>query len=166
MDEEARVKGRKVGFAIRQQNTAFTRRFLQDGIAEGLDEVTIMHGWVMGYLHHNEDREIYQKTLESEFGIGRSSVASLVKLMESKGYIRREAVPGDARLKKIVLTPEGRATALRVKSTLDGMEQDILKDISLEELRIYFSVADKIVHNLDNQRPWEKEGLRKEEKLC
>ena len=157
MDEEARVKGRKVGFAIRMQNTAFTRRFMSDGIAEGLDEVTIMHGWVMGYLHRNEDKEIYQKTLESVFGIGRSSVASLVKLMESKGYIKREAVPGDARLKKIMLTPEGRETALKVKSTLDAVEEDVLRGISPEELRIYFSVADKIVHNLDNQRPLEEE---------
>lgn len=151
MDEETLVKSKKVGFAIRKQNTAFTRRFMNDGFAVGLDEVTIMHAWVMGYLHHNEDKEIYQKSLESEFGIGRSSVASLVKLMENKGYIKREAVPGDARLKKIMLTPEGRETSFKVKSTLDAMEKDILKDISPEELQIYFSVADKIVHNLDNQ---------------
>lgn len=151
MDEDALVKSKKVGFAIRKQNTAFTRRFMNEGFAVGLDEVTIMHAWVMGYLHRNEDKEIYQKSLESEFGIGRSSVASLVKLMENKGYIKREAVPGDARLKRIVLTTEGRETALKVKYTLDGMEKDILRDISPEELRIYFSVADKIVHNLDNQ---------------
>lgn len=151
MDEDALVKSKKVGFAIRKQNTAFTRRFMNEGFAVGLDEVTIMHAWVMGYLHRNEDKKIYQKSLESEFGIGRSSVASLVKLMENKGYIKREAVPGDARLKRIVLTTEGRETALKVKYTLDGMEKDILRDISPEELRIYFSVADKIVHNLDNQ---------------
>lgn len=138
MDEDALVKSKKVGFAIRKQNTAFTRRFMNEGFAVGLDEVTIMHAWVMGYLHRNEDKEIYQKSLESEFGIGRSSVASLVKLMENKGYIKREAVPGDARLKRIVLTTEGRETALKVKYTLDGMEKDILRDISPEELRIYF----------------------------
>lgn len=147
------MKKKRIGFAIRMQNTAFNRRFWNDGVAEGLDEVTIMHGWIMGYLHKNEGKEIYQKTLESNFGIGRSSVASLVKLMEKKGYIMREAVAGDARLKKIVLTPQGRAIALRVKSTLEDIEQDILEDISPEELEIYFSVADKIVHNLDKQRP-------------
>lgn len=152
MKEEACVRQRKVGFAIRMQNTAFTRRFMCEGIADGWDEVTIMHGWVLGYLHRNEDKEIYQKTLESNFGIGRSSVASLVKLMESKGYIKREAVPGDARLKKIVLTPEGRAIAMRTKNTLDGMEEDILKGITPEELKVYFSVVDKIIHNLDNQK--------------
>lgn len=157
MNKEGRANERKVGLAIRMQHTAFTRRFLNDGMAGGLDEITIMHGWIMGYLHRNEDKEIYQKTLESDFGICRSSVTSLVKLMEKKGYIRREAVPGDARLKKIVLTPEGRATAIKVKNTLDGMELDILKGISPEELQTYFAVADKIMSNLDNQKPMEQE---------
>lgn len=152
MKREGRANERKVGFAIRMQNTAFTRRFLQDGLADGLDEVTIMHGWIMGYLHRNEDKDIYQKTIESEFGICRSSVTSLVKLMEKKGYIRRETVPGDARLKKIVLTSEGKATAIRVKETLDNMECDILKGISQEELQTYFAVADKIKSNLDGQK--------------
>ncbi|MBQ3164655.1 MAG: MarR family transcriptional regulator [Lachnospiraceae bacterium] len=152
MKREGRENERKVGYAIRMQNTAFTRRFLQDGLADGLDEVTIMHGWIMGYLHRNEDKDIYQKTIESEFGIGRSSVTSLVKLMEKKGYIRRETVPGDARLKKIVLTSEGKATAIRVKETLDNMELDILKGISQEELQTYFAVVDKIKSNLDGQK--------------
>lgn len=155
MKQEGRANERKVGFAIRMQNTAFTRRFINDGMAGGLDEVTIMHGWIMGYLHKNEDKEIYQKTIESEFGICRSSVTSLVKLMEQKGYIRRENVPGDARLKKIVLTPEGRATAIRVKETLDNMELDILKGISREELQTYFAVSEKIKKNLELQKPTE-----------
>lgn len=152
MGQEGRTNDRKVGFAIRMQNTAFTRRFLHDGMAGGLDEVTIMHGWIMGYLHRNEAKDIYQKTIESEFGICRSSVTSLVKLMEKKGYIRREAVPGDARLKKIVLTSDGRATAIRVKETLDNMENVILKGISKEELQTYFAVADKIKNNLDSHK--------------
>lgn len=155
MEKEERANGRKVGFAIRMQHTAFTRRFMQDGTAGGLDEVTIMHGWIMSYLHRNEDKDIYQKTIESEFGICRSSVTSLVKLMEKKGYIVREAVPGDARLKKIVLTPEGKATAIRIKETLDGMELEMLKGISPEELQTYFAVADRIKRNLESQKPTE-----------
>lgn len=155
MKQEGRANERKVGFAIRMQNTVFTRRFMKDGMAGGLDEVTIMHGWIMGYLHRNEDKEIYQKTIESEFGICRSSVTSIVKLMEKKGYIQRENVPGDARLKKIVLTPQGRATAIRVKETLDDMELDILKGISQEELQTYFAVSEKIKNNLELQKPTE-----------
>ncbi len=156
MDKEGQVNERKVGLAIRMQHKAFAGRFLIDGMADGLDEVTITHGRILGYLHRNEDKEIYQKTLESDFGICRSSVTSLVKLMEEKGYIRREAVPGDARLKKIVLTPQGRKTAIQVKNIMDNMELDILKGISTEELQTYFFVADKIMSNLDSKKPTEQ----------
>ena len=90
MEEKHHNRERKVGQAIRSMNGAFKNRFLKEGLAVGLDEVTIMHGWIMGYLKHNEHRDIYQKTIESDFSIGRSSVTSLVKLMENKGYIARD----------------------------------------------------------------------------
>ena len=28
--------------------------------AEGLDEVTLMHGWILRYLYEHQDAEIYQ----------------------------------------------------------------------------------------------------------
>lgn len=146
-DEFARV--RKVGHVIRELNRNFKRRFILEGAAEGLDEVTIMHGWIMGYLHCNEHRDIYQKTLESDFGIRRSSVTSLVQMMEKKGYICRETVPGDARLKKICLTEDGKDTAMKIWHTLDSMEEQMLDGIDAQELDTFFTVADKIRSNLD-----------------
>ena len=152
MEEKHHNRERKVGQAIRSMNGAFKNRFLKEGLAVGLDEVTIMHGWIMGYLKHNEHRDIYQKTIESDFSIGRSSVTSLVKLMENKGYIAREAVPGDARLKKIVLTELGDETARKSKDTLDGMEHQMLAGVEEKELEIFFKVSDQIVQNLRNER--------------
>ena len=32
--------------------------------AEGLDEVTLMHGWILRYLYEHQDAEIYQKDIE------------------------------------------------------------------------------------------------------
>ena len=152
MEEKHHNRERKVGQAIRSMNGAFKNRFLKEGLAVGLDEVTIMHGWIMGYLKHNEHRDIYQKTIESDFSIGRSSVTSLVKLMENKGYIAREAVPGDARLKKIVLTELGDETARKSKDALDGMEHQMLAGVEEKELEIFFKVSDQIVQNLRNER--------------
>ena len=56
------------GKMIRELNSAFKKNFIICGTAEGLDEVTLMHGWIMGYLYHNQGREIYQKTIESVLG--------------------------------------------------------------------------------------------------
>lgn len=144
---------RKVGHAIRQLDSSFKRRFMNDGIAAGLDEVTIMHGWILGYLHRNElyeNKDIYQKTIESEFCMGRSTVTSIVQLMEKKGYICRESVAGDARLKKIILTDIGRETAVKSKQILDNIEKCMLMDVSKEELASFYKVADQIASNLNS----------------
>ena len=34
---------------------------------EGLDEIALMHGWILRYLYEHQDKEIYQKDIEKEF---------------------------------------------------------------------------------------------------
>ena len=60
-----------------------------------------MHGRILGYLYWSRPKDVYQKDIEEHFNITRSSVAGIVKLMEQKGYILRQSVQGDARLKKL-----------------------------------------------------------------
>lgn len=142
-------KPQKLGCAIRQLNSAFKRRFMKEGMEAGIDEVTIMHGWIMGYLEHNTHRDIYQKTIEADFSMGKSTVTSVVKLMEQKGYIKREAVAGDARLKKIVLTEEGKQMSGLCRNTLNQIDANILAGIPASEIEAFFAVAEKITQNLE-----------------
>lgn len=141
----------KIGYLIRRMNKTFKNRIMYQGIKDGLDEVTLMHAWIMGYLHRNEieGHEIFQRDLESHFGLSRSSVTSIVQMMEKKDYIIRESVPNDARLKKIRLTDTGRETSNRVKDTLDRIELDIEKDLDPRELEIFIKIALKIIDNLE-----------------
>ena len=55
--------------------------------------------------------DVYQKDIEEEFRIRKSTVTGILKLLEKNGFIRRESVPQDARLKRIV--PTARAESLR-----------------------------------------------------
>ncbi|MBO5031266.1 MAG: MarR family transcriptional regulator [Lachnospiraceae bacterium] len=133
---------------IKSLNGAFKNKFLKCGIEEGLDEVTFMHGWIMGYLQRNQDREIYQKTIESEFNIKRSTVTAILQLMEKKGYIKREAVAGDARLKRILLTEQGAETAKKTKDIIDKMDIALLEGIEEDELDIFYKVSEKLLENM------------------
>ena len=72
--------------------------------AEGLDEVTLMHGWILRYLYEHQDAEIYQKDIEKYFGICRSGVTNIIQALEKKGLVCRASVASDARLKKVMLT--------------------------------------------------------------
>ena len=107
-----------------------------------------MHGWIMGYLYHNKDKEIYQKTIESKFSIQRSTVTSILQLMEKKGYIRREAVEGDARLKRIVLTELGTETAIKARSMIESMEERLIEGIEENKMDIFLEVAAKMRENM------------------
>ena len=148
-DGNSECRERHIGHVIRMLHTTFKQKFMKVGTDENFDEVTMMHGWIMGYLHNNEDRSIYQKTIESEFNIRRSTVTNILQLMEKKGYISRETVDGDARLKRIVLTPQGREIAVRTRNMIDKMEECLAKDIEPQELECFYKVAGKIKANLD-----------------
>ena len=72
-----------------------------------VDNVTPMHDWIMSYLYWHKNEAVYQRDIEREFSITRSTVTNILQLMERKGYIERQSVPQDARLKRLILTEEG-----------------------------------------------------------
>ncbi|MDE7478501.1 MAG: MarR family winged helix-turn-helix transcriptional regulator [Lachnospiraceae bacterium] len=139
---------RKIGHTVRELNGAFKKKFMTCGMKAGLDEVTLMHGWIMGYLYHNQERAIYQKTIESDFGIKRSTVTTILQLMEKKGYIKRVAVEGDARLKQIFLTEQGAEIAVKTMTMIEDMESSILKGIEEDKLNIFYEVVQQLMNNM------------------
>lgn len=72
------------------------------------EELTAMQRHVLKFiLLESEHKDIYQKDVEEEFCIRKSTATGILKLMEEHGFITREAVESDARLKRIV--PTGKA---------------------------------------------------------
>ena len=109
-----------------------------------------MHGWILGYLCRNEDKDIFQKDIEAEFKICRSTVTNVLKLMEKKGYIRRESVPYGARRKKLVLTDTGRELHEKTKDMIDILEEQTIEGIAKEDLDTFYRVIDQLKSNVKN----------------
>lgn len=137
-----------LGPRIKFLSLAFARKFLEIARAEGIDEVTIMHGQILGYLYHCRHKDIYQKDLEETFHISRSSVTGIVKLMEQKGYILRQSVPGDARLKKLSLTEPGTQACKEAMAAFRQVEALAAQGLTQEQLDTFFSLCDIIQNNL------------------
>ena len=89
-------------------NNLIFRRIGQISRANGVEAVTPMHGWIMEYLYRHSETPVFQRDIEREFSITRSTVTNILQLMERKGYIARQSVAQDARLKQLVLTEKGR----------------------------------------------------------
>ena len=92
---------------IRRVDNLIFRKINQFARENGVEQATPMHGWIIGYLYRHRDTPVFQRDIEREFSITRSTVTNILQLMERKGYIQRLSVPQDARLKQLVLTEEG-----------------------------------------------------------
>lgn len=98
---------RKIGPEIHCTDLKLSRNLSAHVRKSGVDEVTMMHGWIIRYLYENREQDIFQKDIEQRFAVGRSTVTNLIQLMEKKGFVKRESVKQDARLKKVILTEKG-----------------------------------------------------------
>ncbi len=111
--------------------------------AEGLDEVTLMHGWILRYLYEHQDAEIYQKDIEKYFGICRSGVTNIIQALEKKGLVCRASVASDARLKKVMLTEAGRESHEKLGEIFKRMDAELEEGITEEELQAFLRVTHK-----------------------
>lgn len=140
-----------IGLEISKTNNVLKRKCCIDDIYDDHSEITGKHGWIIGYLSENQDKEIFQRDIEEKFSIRRSTVSAIIKLMEKNGFIRREGVESDARLKKLVLTSKAKEIHSRMMAALDSMEINLRQDISPDELSVFFSVLEKIRNNAERQ---------------
>lgn len=157
-------KQEKIGLEIRKLNHEMNRNLELQVKAEGIDEVTLMHGWIMRYLYENREKEIYQKDIEKHFSIGRSTVTSIIQLMEKKGFIERQAVQSDARLKKVLLTEKGEKTHETIEALIIQLNQNMMEGIEPEELQTFLEVLSKIRQNIERKREEKKEKTEKNRK--
>lgn len=81
---------------------------------------------MLHYIAENSaKKDVFQRDVENEFHIRRSSVTSLVQQLEKSGLITRVSVDFDARLKKLVLTEKGRQVRNEIGSKIDTFEEEI-----------------------------------------
>lgn len=111
--------------------------------------ITDTQGRVLRYIwEESKKREVFQKDIEDEFDIRRSSVTQIIKLLERDGLIVRESVQRDARLKKLVLTEK----AIEIQKLMNGkvreLEAEMQKDISPEEKELFLKILCKIRTNV------------------
>ena len=140
---------RKIGIDIHRLDNRIRRCVQRTASQHEMEAVSGTNGRIIRFLSEHTDRDIYQKDLESEFGITRSTASRVLRLMEQKGLVERQSVPQDARLKKLVLTPKALAVHEGVISRIRATEARITKDVTPEELEQFFAITAKFRRNLE-----------------
>ena len=126
------------------------RRFLCKNSAaiKSKDEVTGTNLRIIRFLKNNEHRDIYQKDVEKEFGITRSTASRVLVLMEEKGLVKRLSVDHDARLKKLVLTEKSARMGEAMYQVGEKTDAQLLQGFSDEEKEQLYHFIDRMVENL------------------
>ena len=150
----------RVGFTIRRLDHVLKRNLEARVQQEGIDEITLMHGWIIRYLYENRERDIFQKDIEKQFSIGRSTVTGILQILEKKGFVGREFVAYDARLKKVTLTKKGKESHQKIEELITHQNKRMTEGIDGQELQIFLKVAEQIRMNLERDKTTEGETER------
>lgn len=142
----------RVGFEIRRLDHTISKAIEARVKEEGIDEITLMNGWIMRYLYENRKKDIFQKDIEKFFSIGRSTVTNIIQILEKKGYVRRESVEYDARLKKVILTEQGIENHEKIEAIIGCTNQRMIQGIKEEELKVFLRVANQIRENVEKEK--------------
>mgnify|MGYP000565056786 FL=1 len=91
-DECCRAE-RQIGYEVRTLNQVIGR--LVNSYQSKVDEkagINRMQGWIIGYLYRHSEEAVFQKDLEAEFQMARSTASGILQAMEKKGLITRESI--------------------------------------------------------------------------
>ena len=141
-----------VGHQIHKMDRTISKLLEMRVKDEGLDEATLMHGWILRYLYEHQEQDIYQKDIEKYFGICRSGVTSIIQALEKKGQVYRASVETDARLKKVMLTEKGKSSHEKLGEIFQKMDADLEDGISEEEIQAFMKVINKVYCNIEKMK--------------
>ena len=139
---------RHVGYEIKALSNLLRRKVLESAGTHDGDEFTEMQVKVLGFLAHNRDQEICQKDIEEAFYIRRSTASRLLKRLEGQGFIVRQAVERDARLKQVVPTPKADALCQQVMERIDSVEGMLTRGLSQAGVDQFLATVEKLKQNL------------------
>ncbi|MCR1850334.1 MarR family transcriptional regulator [Paeniclostridium sordellii] len=140
----------KLGLDISKINHIISRKMDASVINAIDDNLTISQAYVIDFISiEGKNKEIFQKDLEREFDLKRSSVSLMLNNMEKSDLIERVPVTEDARLKKIVLTEKSKKIYEKISIAIDSIENRLSEDITQEEIAVFQIVLEKIRNNLE-----------------
>lgn len=146
---------RSVMFEMRELNNLIGCAIYRLGAMDKAGEEIIrplnhVQGFVIEYLYLKEGKGCSQKEIEKRLRVARSTVAVMLANMEERGLIERTVLKGDSRQKYVSLTEAGKRSHEHFTSLNMEFEEELVSDISPEEIEAFIATIDKMKKNLDN----------------
>lgn len=139
--------GNNIGKLINGLSNLIKRQIDRQAAAHELTGVQgrILHMILAG----TRDGEVFQRDIEEEFNLRRSTATGILQLMEKNGMILRKPVPYDARLKSIVPTEKAAALHDAVSGDIREIERLLAQNIAPDDLAVFRRVLEQMYRNMD-----------------
>ena len=98
-------------------------------------------------LCFESDGECTATALADVLPVDPARISRTVKKLVEKGLLIRRRLPNDRRIVRLRLSEEGHDLAERTIATLEAYNAGLIEGISVEDMRVFKSVADRIVAN-------------------
>lgn len=162
-DIDEKIRNMHTGRLVRMLNHQLKRNQKPEEAVED-DELTPMQRHILNYiLLETLHRDIYQKNLEEEFQVRKSTVSGILKLIEKNGFIYRESVKEDARLKRILPTKKAEVLRPSILEHIHETEIRMTEGVSEQDLFLCKKVLYQMCQNLAEKNRENKEVDRKDE---
>ena len=106
---------------------------------------------IIKYILKNDGKIIYQRDLEEVFNLRRATISGILKTMEKNNVIIRVCDPNDARGKIVILSDDAKKFFKEKENLFKKIETVLKKDISKEELEIFYKVILKMRDNINRK---------------
>ncbi len=134
----------KIGLEIRFLSK-YISRYLQS-LNKEQDMITGPQGLILIYLCHHEN--VCQRDIEKFLNIRRSTATGLIATLEKNGYLVKESVKSDARLKMLIPTSKANDVVNILEEHVIQLENRMLNGIDEKEIECFRNTIDKMINNL------------------
>lgn len=149
-----------VDYNIKAAWHAIARMYNQQA---GKHDITMSMGFVL--LNINSEEGTPATKIAPLMGLEARSLTRLLKSMEEKGLIYREADSSDKRLVRIVLTKEGKKKKEKSRETVLRFNDVIRQLIEPEQLNVFFEVLQKISRIIEKNNIYDKIASLNEKRI-
>jgi len=140
------MKDKRIGLEIRITQSLMTRYIIKH-LKKNDKFFSAIQIDIMIYLSKAEEN-VYQKDLEKEFNLRKSTISGILKTMEKNEIIEKLETKEDYRSKQIILTQKGKEISREYMIKLMQMEKLMQKGIDEQEVEIFLKVINQIKSNL------------------
>ena len=145
------MENTKLLYQIKGLEKIITRKLLDNSEIEHKEFAIIptpTQMQILAYIMKNQDKDIYQKDLESVLNLRRATVSGVLQTMEKNNLIQRVVDSEDSRIKKIILNPKAEKLFKENQKRVEKLEKIISEGISEEEVLIFSKVIKKMKENV------------------